>query len=257
MSMLRMRKGSPILFNGDIEELRFISRRVTVDPRVCFGKPTIRGTRIWVGFILRLLASGWSWDEILEEYPSLSRDDITAALLYAAWLAERVDPLELYSRMENKKEFIGKFEGDIKELLKAFKDWLDKQGVSWLSSDVSVEYYEIDGGSSIIVDLPIYEWDVIDVILSRIYQVLVGKPANDSWFEIRLLVSKRELRLKSEKYGIRYSLLVDERLHISEEHPALMVDPRPIIPPPSNYYGYIIIIPRSHRSTEEQHNVEE
>lgn len=256
MPMLRMRKRPPILFNSDIEELKFISQRIMVDPKICFGKPTVRGTRIWVGFILRLLASGWSWDEILGEYPSLSRDDITAALLYAAWLTERTDPLELYSKMENKKEFIEEFEGDTRELLKALKDWLDKQGVSWLSSNISVEYYEIGGAFSIIADLPIYEWDVMDVILSRIYQVFVGKPINDSWFEIRLLVSKEELKLESEKYGVKYSLLTDEKLRI-EEHPALILDPRPIIPPPSKYYGYIIIIPRPYRSVKEQHSVEE
>jgi len=102
--MLRMRKKPPILLDGDIEELRLISQRVTIDPRVCFGKPTIRKTRIWVGLILRLLASGWSWDEILREYPSLSKDDIVAALLYAAWLTERIDPLELYSRIEDRGE---------------------------------------------------------------------------------------------------------------------------------------------------------
>jgi uncharacterized protein (DUF433 family) len=43
--------------------------RIAVDPNVCFGKPTIRGTRIWVGLVLDLLADGMSIDEILHEYP--------------------------------------------------------------------------------------------------------------------------------------------------------------------------------------------
>ncbi len=48
-----------------------LSRRISVDPRACFGKPCIRGHRIWVSLILDLLASGSSFREILENYPGL------------------------------------------------------------------------------------------------------------------------------------------------------------------------------------------
>lgn len=59
-------------------------RRISVDPNVCFGKPCIRGTRIWVSLILDLLASGMSTQELLEEYPQLTEEDIRAAIAYGA-----------------------------------------------------------------------------------------------------------------------------------------------------------------------------
>ncbi len=54
------------------------------DPNVCFGKPCIRGTRIWVSLILDLMAAGETQERILEEYPQLTRDDILADLSYGA-----------------------------------------------------------------------------------------------------------------------------------------------------------------------------
>ncbi|RME28833.1 MAG: DUF433 domain-containing protein [Deltaproteobacteria bacterium] len=57
--------------------------RVELDPRVCNGKPVIRGTRIPVSVIIERVASGESWDDILSSFPELSRDDIQAALLFA------------------------------------------------------------------------------------------------------------------------------------------------------------------------------
>lgn len=61
--------------------------RITIDPNVCFGKPTVRGTRIWVGLVLDLLANGMTVGDILDEYPSLSDDDIRACLAYGARLS--------------------------------------------------------------------------------------------------------------------------------------------------------------------------
>lgn len=58
--------------------------RIAVDPKVLAGKPIIKGTRIAVEFILDLLANGWTTEKILENYPQLKREDITAALKYAA-----------------------------------------------------------------------------------------------------------------------------------------------------------------------------
>ncbi len=58
--------------------------RIAIDPNVCFGKPCIRGTRIWVSLILDFLANGMDFEEILEEYPQLTMDDIRAALAYGA-----------------------------------------------------------------------------------------------------------------------------------------------------------------------------
>ena len=59
--------------------------RITVNPNVCLGQPTIRGMRITVGFVLKLLASNLSIQEIVEAYPELEPEDIQQALSYAAW----------------------------------------------------------------------------------------------------------------------------------------------------------------------------
>jgi uncharacterized protein (DUF433 family) len=61
--------------------------RISVDPSICHGKPCIRGTRIFISVILDNLAAGISVEEILASYPSLKREDIMAALAYAAELA--------------------------------------------------------------------------------------------------------------------------------------------------------------------------
>lgn len=61
-----------------------ILSRIAVDARVCFGKPCIRGTRIWVSLLLDFLASGATIEEVLEEYPQLKREDILAAIAYGA-----------------------------------------------------------------------------------------------------------------------------------------------------------------------------
>ena len=69
--------------------------RIIVDPKVMAGKPVIKGTRIPVEQILRLLAQGLTIERVLEDYPHLTKDDIMAALLYAAKLMgkEEVYPL--------------------------------------------------------------------------------------------------------------------------------------------------------------------
>jgi uncharacterized protein (DUF433 family) len=61
--------------------------RISVNPAICFGKPCIRGTRIWVSLLLDLLATGMSIEEILEDYPHLEREDILAAIAYGAEMA--------------------------------------------------------------------------------------------------------------------------------------------------------------------------
>lgn len=69
-------------------------KRITTDPNICFGKPCIRGTRIWVSLIVENLADGVTEKELLEAYPQLTPDDIRAALAYAAEVTrERVIPL--------------------------------------------------------------------------------------------------------------------------------------------------------------------
>ena len=58
--------------------------RISVDPNVCFGKPCIKGTRIWVSLLLDWLAQGMTPEEVLREYPQLAMEDIRAALAYGA-----------------------------------------------------------------------------------------------------------------------------------------------------------------------------
>ena len=64
--------------------MKMLLQRISVDPNVCFGKPCIRGTRIWVSLILDFLADGMKTDEILAEYPQLTEEDIRAAIAYGA-----------------------------------------------------------------------------------------------------------------------------------------------------------------------------
>jgi uncharacterized protein (DUF433 family) len=61
--------------------------RISIKPEVCFGKPCIKGTRIWVSLILDFLAGGTSVEEIIESYPHLSREDIQACIGYGAEMA--------------------------------------------------------------------------------------------------------------------------------------------------------------------------
>lgn len=65
-----------------------LAERITVDPAICNGKPTIRGQRITVHTILGFLAAGDSIDDILEQYPTLERDDIYACLKFASSLMQ-------------------------------------------------------------------------------------------------------------------------------------------------------------------------
>ena len=58
--------------------------RIMVDPKVCVGKPCIRGTRIMVKNILGMLAGGYTVDRVLEAYPELSMEDVSSALEYAS-----------------------------------------------------------------------------------------------------------------------------------------------------------------------------
>ena len=62
--------------------------RIDIDPEICHGKPCIKGTRILVSIILEWLEAGKSFEKITEAYPSLSKEDISAAVRYARKLIE-------------------------------------------------------------------------------------------------------------------------------------------------------------------------
>jgi uncharacterized protein (DUF433 family) len=61
-----------------------MNERIVTDPLVCSGKPVIRGTRIMVGNILGMVAGGYTSERIVQAYPELSCEDVSAALEYAA-----------------------------------------------------------------------------------------------------------------------------------------------------------------------------
>ena len=69
-------------------------QRIRIDPNICFGKPCIRGTRIWVSLILDQLAAGETSEDVVSNYPQLTHQDILAAIAYGAEAArERVIPV--------------------------------------------------------------------------------------------------------------------------------------------------------------------
>jgi uncharacterized protein (DUF433 family) len=72
--------------------------RISIDPGICHGQACVKGTRIPVHQIVRMLANGDTVEELLGEYPSLSREDVMACLDYAAELAEeQVTPIQAAS----------------------------------------------------------------------------------------------------------------------------------------------------------------
>jgi uncharacterized protein (DUF433 family) len=69
--------------------MEYIADRITIDENLCNGKPTIRGKRITVQTILEFLGAGETVEEILHQYPTLEREDITACLKFASQLMNR------------------------------------------------------------------------------------------------------------------------------------------------------------------------
>jgi uncharacterized protein (DUF433 family) len=66
-------------------------KRITFNPAIMGGKPTIRGLRVTVGMLVGLIASGHTYNEILKAYPYLEAEDIREALIYAAWRVEEIE----------------------------------------------------------------------------------------------------------------------------------------------------------------------
>ena len=78
-----------------MSEQSLISERITINPEICHGRPCIRGLRYPVEFILELLSSGMTTEEILADYDDLERDDILATLAFATRLSQikRMQPI--------------------------------------------------------------------------------------------------------------------------------------------------------------------
>lgn len=81
--------------------------RIATDPEIMTGKPIIKGTRITVEFVLKLLAQGTGMEEILKEYPHLKKEDIYAAIEYATEVIaeEKVYPLPFLQHDKRAKAF--------------------------------------------------------------------------------------------------------------------------------------------------------
>lgn len=75
--------------------------RIVVDPKVMVGKPVIKGTRIPVDAIIRRVAEGFTIAEILQDYPRITKDDVKAALQYAARIIQGEDIIPLVKKVEN------------------------------------------------------------------------------------------------------------------------------------------------------------
>lgn len=69
-----------------VESINYQDGRITIDPNICNGKPTIRGKRITVQTVLEFLGAGDSKKDILDQYPSLEEEDISACLIFASQL---------------------------------------------------------------------------------------------------------------------------------------------------------------------------
>jgi len=69
--------------------------RIIVDPKILVGKPLVRGTRLSVEFIVGLFAQGWTMEQVLENYPGLTIEDVRACFAYASEIlrSERIYPL--------------------------------------------------------------------------------------------------------------------------------------------------------------------
>jgi uncharacterized protein (DUF433 family) len=71
--------------------------RITINPDICLGQPTIRGMRITVSIILKQIASGMTKTEIIQSYPELEEEDIRQSLVFASWLAsEKTNSVSSY-----------------------------------------------------------------------------------------------------------------------------------------------------------------
>lgn len=73
--------------------------RISIDPEICFGKPCIRGHRIWVSLVLDLLSSGWTVPQLLDEYTGIEEADVLACIAYGAEMSrERYVDVAVESR---------------------------------------------------------------------------------------------------------------------------------------------------------------
>ena len=117
-----------------------LSERIVVDPEILAGKPVIRGTRLAVEFNLELLAAGQSENEVLTQYPGLTREDILACLLPDQKNSSLALGLAIHRALElNFREKIQTHEDlDTARVVMLFRDaWMDRAGQTQFTSDES------------------------------------------------------------------------------------------------------------------------
>lgn len=78
-----------MILHWRIYHIMIVNELISIESDVCFGKPHIKGTRIKVSFILELVSSGWTIEEILQEYDHLSREQVIACLIYAGDIVDK------------------------------------------------------------------------------------------------------------------------------------------------------------------------
>ena len=78
-----------------------IMRRIVIDPKVMVGKPVIKGTRVPVYEIVLRVAQGWTFEDIIEDYPRITKEDIKAALTYAGELVEGEDVFPIVEKSKH------------------------------------------------------------------------------------------------------------------------------------------------------------
>jgi len=76
-------------------------KRISIDPAILVGKPVINGTRLAVEFIVELLAEGWTHQQIIDNYPGITADDIRACLAYSAESSEKSHPRNNRGHIKN------------------------------------------------------------------------------------------------------------------------------------------------------------
>jgi uncharacterized protein (DUF433 family) len=77
--------GELLLWKNNFDMVQnMLLQRIGTDPQICFGKPCIRGTRIWVSLILDMLSDGTSVQEVLAAYPHIEREDVLACIAYGS-----------------------------------------------------------------------------------------------------------------------------------------------------------------------------
>lgn len=98
--------------------MNILLERISINPKICFGKPCIKGHRIWVSIILDNLAAGHDMADILESYPQLKREDVLACIAYEELIgqARRLDASIEPMTEEEAEDFVKSIENEFNKI---------------------------------------------------------------------------------------------------------------------------------------------